>query len=187
MLVAGTDPGPTSTGLCVLDTEANAVYWSGEMDDMELLSKLREPPAFSEAGFSRWDKLFVETIAPMGLAVGASTLETMRWVGRFQEAWERTTGRPAGLVYRGDEKIVLVGKCVYKNPVTGKVKAVSDSEIRRALIQRFPGTGGGSCPQVGTKKSPGPLYGVKGHAWSALAVLTTGMELEKDGRKAGNV
>lgn len=177
-LVAGIDPGENRSGICVLDTEANAVYWSGELDNMELISRLREPPNFSEAGFHNLSRLYIESIQPMGLAVGASTLETARWVGRLQEAWERTTGKPAGLVFRNDEKIVLCGKCTYQNPKTGRPKAVGDAEIRRALIARFPGTGGGPCPQVGTKKAPGPLYGVSGHAWSALAVLLTGMELK---------
>lgn len=34
----------------------------------------------------------------------------------------------------------------------------------------------GIDPQVGTKAKPGPLYGVKGHSWSALAVVLTGLE-----------
>jgi hypothetical protein len=51
-----------------------------------------------------------------------------------------------------------------------------DAEIRRRLIERFPATGGGSIPQIGTKAQPGPLYGVSGHCWQALSVVVTGLE-----------
>jgi len=186
MLICGLDPGTESTGVCVLDVEPSTVRWAGELDNDELLSKLRYRPSFTPDVVSLWDRLYVETIAPMGLVLGASTLETMRWVGRFQEAWERSTDRPAVLVFRNDEKLVLCGRCTYPNPRTGRPKAVGDAEIRRALIDRFPGTGGGKTPQIGTKREPGPLFGMRGHAWSALAVLVTGMELEKDGRNVKN-
>lgn len=48
--------------------------------------------------------------------------------------------------------------------------AAKDKQIRRALIARFPATGGGAEPAIGTKKASGPLYGVKDHCWAALGV-----------------
>jgi hypothetical protein len=124
----------------------------------------------------------IETIESMGLAVGKSTLETMRWVGRLQEAWEQH-GSSAILVKRSDEKMTLCGRVTFKNPSTGKLKAVADAQIRQAVIDRFPATGGGKVPQVGTKANPGPLYGVSGHAWSALAIVLTGLEIIQNERK----
>jgi hypothetical protein len=37
-----------------------------------------------------------------------------------------------------------------------------DANIRQALIDKL--------GAVGTKKAPGPLYGISGHLWAALAV-----------------
>lgn len=115
----------------------------------------------------------------MGLSVGKSTFQTCIFIGRVLEAFLKSTGKEARLVSRGDEKIVICGMKTYVNPVTGKRKGIGDAEIRKGLIERFPATGGGSIPQVGTKAKPGPLYGVTGHCWQALAVVITGLEYLK--------
>ena len=109
----------------------------------------------------------------MGLAVGRTTFVTCIWIGRFMEAWESKRKEKAHLISRGDERIVICGAATYIHPETGKRHRVSDSEIRSALIEQFPATGEGKTPQIGTKKKPGPLYNVKGHAWSALSVAYT--------------
>jgi len=57
-------------------------------------------------------------------------------------------------VYRKEVKIYLCGSMKAKDP-----------NIRQALIDRL--------GDPGTKKNPGPTYGVKSHAWSALAVAVT--------------
>lgn len=46
-------------------------------------------------------------------------------------------------------------------------------DVRKALLDLFPRTGGGATPQVGTKAKPGPLYGISTHAWAALGVAVT--------------
>jgi hypothetical protein len=43
----------------------------------------------------------------------------------------------------------------------------NDSNIRAALIDRF---GPGKEKAVGRKATPGPLFGLKGDEWSALAI-----------------
>ena len=47
-----------------------------------------------------------------------------------------------------------------------KNNRAKDKNIRQALIDRF----GPGKAAIGTKKAPGPLYGLKSHLWSALAV-----------------
>jgi hypothetical protein len=49
----------------------------------------------------------------------------------------------------------------------GSMKA-KDANIRQAILDRF----GGSAA-IGLKKTPGPLYGVKGHEFAALGVALT--------------
>ena len=118
----------------------------------------------------------IEMIASYGMAVGADIFETCVWIGRFvqmahimacQATQPLDLKREAVLVYRKDVKLHVCGTCKAK-----------DSNIRQALIDRFPRTGGGKTPQIGTKKAPGPLYGFKTDMWAALAVAVT----VRDGR-----
>lgn len=99
------------------------------------------------------DLMAVEMIASYGMAVGREVFETCVWIGRFIQA----TPIPHKLITR--QKVSLH---VCKSP---KAK---DANIRRALIDKI--------GPVGTKKSPGPTYGVKSHAWAALAVAVTAVE-----------
>lgn len=102
----------------------------------------------------------IEMIASYGMAVGKEVFETCVWIGRFKQA--STKPDAVRLVYRKDVKLHLCG--------TSKAK---DANIRQALLDMFPATGGGKTPQIGTKSQPGPLYGVSSHAWAALGVAVT--------------
>lgn len=102
------------------------------------------------------DDLAIEMVACYGMAVGKEVFETCLWVGRFMEAFE---GR-VSLVYRRDVKLHLCG--------TARAK---DANVRQALLDKV-------GPQ-GTKAAPGPTYGVKSHAWAALAVAVTFSETVK--------
>ncbi len=51
-----------------------------------------------------------------------------------------------------------------------------DGNIRQALIDRF--------GPVGTKKAPGPLFGISNHRWAALAVAVTAFDLEQTDHEA---
>lgn len=96
--------------------------------------------------------LAIEMIASYGMAVGREVFETCVWIGRFVECFPRPSD--VRLVYRKDVKMHLCG--------TPRAK---DANIRQALLDLV-------GPQ-GTKAAPGPTYGVKSHAWAALAVAVT--------------
>jgi hypothetical protein len=96
--------------------------------------------------------LAVEMIASYGMAVGREVFETCVWIGRFQQAWHDP--KAVRLVYRKDVKMHLCGTTRAKDP-----------NVRQALLDLL-------GPQ-GTKKAPGPTYGVKSHAWPALGVAVT--------------
>jgi hypothetical protein len=102
----------------------------------------------------------IEMIASYGMPVGREVFETCVWIGRFQQALE--SPGTAELVYRKDVKLHLCGS-----------PRAKDGNVRQALIDLFPATGGGKTPQIGTKKQPGPLYGMSSHAWAALGVAIT--------------
>jgi hypothetical protein len=182
MIAYGIDPGTEHSGVVAFDTERCIVLYAKNISNWALLAYLRNPAARSLRRHP--DRVYIETIEPMGLPVGKSTLETMRWVGRFQEAWERYSDFTARMISRGDEKTLLCGAATFRDPKSGRRRSVTDAQIRQAIIDRFPATGGGKTPQVGTKKQPGPLYGVKGHAWSALAVVLTGLETTEKGQQS---
>lgn len=145
------DPGTKQSGWCWMNQ--GVVIHSGVSENEELLRRL--PSYFDVA-----DRLAIEMVASYGMAVGKEVFETVRWIGRFQQAWEMPDD--VILVYRKDVKLHLCG--------TTKAK---DGNVRQALIDLFPATGGGKTPQIGIKAKPGPLFGVGTHAWPALGVAIT--------------
>jgi hypothetical protein len=100
--------------------------------------------------------VFIEMIASYGMAVGASVFDTCVWIGRFTEL-SRLAGGGLCPVFRRDIKLHLCNSARAK-----------DANVRQALIDRL-------GPQ-GTKKAPGPTYGVKSHEWAALAVAVYGWD-----------
>jgi hypothetical protein len=94
--------------------------------------------------------LAVEMIASYGMPVGREVFETCVFIGRLIQAW----GGPYSLVYRKDVKLHLCGS-----------QRAKDSNIRRALIDRFGG-------DKETKRG-GRLYRVSADVWSALAIAVT--------------
>lgn len=149
MTILALDPGPAQTGYCLYS--GTQVLYSGVMPNEDMLECVRK---------SESSRLAIEMIASYGMAVGREVFETCVWIGRFQQAWH--SPEAVELVYRKDVKLHLCG--------TTKAK---DSNIRQALLDLFPRTGGGKTPQIGTKSQPGPLYGVSTHAWPALGVAIT--------------
>jgi hypothetical protein len=99
--------------------------------------------------------LAIERVASYGMSVGKEVFETCEWVGEFRNEWRRHGRGQAVLVYRRDVKLHLC-----QSP------RAKDANIRQALIDRW----GGKAAAIGNAKNPGPLYGVKSHAWAALAV-----------------
>ena len=100
-----------------------------------------------------WDAVAIEMIASYGMAVGAAVFNTCVEVGRFLER-AKANKIDCKLVYRKDVKMF----------VCRSMKA-KDGNIRQSLIDHI--------GPVGTKGNQGPLYGVKSHAWAALAIAVT--------------
>lgn len=100
------------------------------------------------------DLVVIEMVANQGKIVGRTTFETCFWVGRFFDRW-RERRVPVLRVYRNEVKRHLLGR----------VKG-GDKDILSAIVRRY----GGRAAAVGTKVAPGPLYHVKTHMWSALAI-----------------
>lgn len=151
MRILAIDPGNTMSAWCFRDGECQIIDAKKVPND-EMLGCLRIPM------WSQIDVLAIEMIASYGMAVGKEVFETCLWIGRFTEAWQ-SRGGTVELIYRKDVKLYLCHT----------VRA-TDANIRAALLDRF---GPGRELAVGTKKAQGPLYGIKGDEWSALAVALT--------------
>ncbi len=153
MTILAIDPGTDRSAWCDYSQEYGIRF--GTLQNFEMLPFLRH---YAEDGAA--PDLAVEMVASYGMPVGREVFETCVWIGRFIEAW----GRPFRLVYRREVKL----------HVCASPKA-NDASIRQALIDRF---GPGKDKAIGTKKAPGPLYGVHGDEWAALAVAVTAAETE---------
>lgn len=148
MTILAIDPGTTESGWVLYDSAR--VIESGVSPNAQMLPKI-----WHHGGL-----IAIEMIASYGMAVGHEVFETCVWIGRFVQASRNPDA--VKLVYRRDVNLHLCG--------TSKAK---DANVRQAVIDLFPRTGGGKTPQIGTKAQPGPLYGVTSHAWLALAVALT--------------
>ena len=144
------DPGPVQSGYVLFNEHAGNVIDSGVRDNDAMLCKVIDWACEANS------RCAIEMIASYGMAVGAEVFETCVWIGRFVQAWQgsKYNNELPMLVYRKDVKLHLCG--------TTKAK---DANIRQRLIDLY--------GPVGTKKAPGKLYGVKSHAWPALAVAVT--------------
>jgi hypothetical protein len=105
--------------------------------------------------------LAIEYMRARGMPFSNESIDTMFWAGRFVEAW----GGNWAPVDRKDVKMAVCGS-----------SRATDANIRRAVIDMYPRTGGGNEPAVGIKSDKGPLYGVSGDVWQALAVGLTFQE-----------
>jgi len=168
----GIDPGTHQSGFCALVPGENAPQHFGVFQNSALLahteSVLHDLADKIPSGVPV--RVGVEMIACYGMPVGRETFETCLWIGKFVAFFPRV-GCPVEIrkVYRRE----------VKHHLCNSVKA-KDANVRQALIDKYPATGGGRIPQVGTKKQPGPLYGLKSHIWAALGEAVTARDTWAD-------
>lgn len=147
MRVFAIDPGPVES--------AFVRYWDGEIKEH---GKHRNDVVLCLGQFGG-EQLVVEMIASYGMPVGAEVFDTCVWIGRYVENWSPGAWT---LMKRQEVKLHLCNS-----------PRANDATIRQALIDRF----GGKAKAIGTKKAPGPLHGVKGDIWQALALAVTWSDL----------
>lgn len=164
MSLLAIDPGTEQSGWVVLNDD-NTIHAFGITDNTELVnglvrSFLRIPDSYGR--LTTWEgyDLAIEVIEARGMPLGHETIRTILWTGRFIQA----SPNP------GDA--LLVERRRVKSYLCGSQQA-KDANIRQALINLYPPTGGGKVPQIGVKGNEGPLYGIKSHMWAALGVAAT--------------
>ncbi len=136
------DPGTTHSGVVEWNPITNTyALIAPHWPNNDLLDCLRRTPGKI--------RVVCEWIQAMGMPVGQEVFLTCRLVGRIEEICA-SKGRTVEYITRPTVKARLCGSARAK-----------DQNVRQALIDRV--------GPVGTKKSPGPLFGVSSHSWSALA------------------
>lgn len=138
------DPGPSESAYVVWD--GSSIGESGKVPNEEMRQALI---AMDLSG--QFNRCVIEMIASYGMPVGAEVFETCVWIGRFMEAF-------------GADRCDSIKRKEIVTHLCGSARA-KDANVRQALIDRI--------GKPGTKKQPGPTYGVAGDVWSALAVAVT--------------
>jgi hypothetical protein len=137
------DPGTRETGWVLFD--GKRVAYSGVQRNDDVLRMI--------AGWRDKDtRMATEVFQAMGMAVGAEVFETCIWIGRFVQAWHTP------------DDVLRIKRTQVKLQLCGSARA-KDANVRQALLD--------AVGAPGVKANPGPTYGVKSHAWSALAVAVT--------------
>ena len=152
-MILAIDPGSEQSGVVGYDIVSGHTHHPSVASNEDLLRWIRDWSSY-------WTHLIIEYPHVRGQMMKSQVIETIFWIGRFAEAW-------------GDmDTFIRFDKSEINLRLCGR-RAVKKGSTRRALIERFPATGGGSEPAIGTKKAPGPLYYIKGstdHKWDALAL-----------------
>ena len=140
------DPGPEHSALVRWDGAAISIKQYS--DNAEILSLLRDRSNQAEP-------LVIEQVVSYGMAVGQTVFETCVWTGRFMEAY-------------GAEHVRRIPRIDVKMHLCHNSRA-KDGNLRQAILDRF----GGKDKAIGKKARPGPLYGISGDLWAALALAIT--------------
>jgi hypothetical protein len=149
------DPGSERSAVLRYHFESHAVDSAGILPNAEVLGWLDSHQAVEPARSTlviEDTKAFTLTSRKGNSYFPEELRVTARWVGRFIERWDGSYA----LMDRRRVKQLLCG-----------VTSVGDPQVRDAVLGRF---GGSRSVAVGTKKQPGPLYGLKRDLWAALAV-----------------
>lgn len=167
MRILAIDPGTEESAYVVTDDHGR-VLLHGITRNPDLLSRLAFELLLVE-------HVAIEMVASYGAPVGAETFETVRWIGRFEEARRRDH-------YPGDSaEVLLIKRPEIKQHLCHKIAGINDAAIRQRILDLY----GGKEKAIGSKAKPGPLYGIKADEWQALALAIVARErIEKTAKPA---
>lgn len=161
-MILGIDPGTRMSGFVIYDSITRSVVQAGKVSNRSLRAALR---LARNTGITQ---VAIERFASYGKPIGESSLTTIHEAGRMYEILVAQGYLPRRVFRREVKKHLGL-----RNVGSG------DAAVRGALIAR---TGLAPKDAIGTKAAPGPLYGVVGDAWAALAVAITASEETPDKR-----
>ena len=153
MIVIGIDPGYRQSALVAFD--GSKVCQNLICDNETMLVNLEDMK--TEIGNKFGWVLVLEQMQMFRSAfgVGVEVFDSVFWAGRFAQVWHP----------RRFDQIIRAKVRAHLQATKG-----GDAAVRQGLINRF---GAYKELAIGSKKQPGPLYGIKSHEWSALAIAVT--------------
>lgn len=156
MRIAAIDPGTTHSALLFCEVSRGHLP---DIDSADIEPNDAVLRAIRELIASRGcDAVWVEDIQSFGMPVGSEVFETVRYTGRIQQLAAERSVR-VSFYKRTEIKLALC-----------KSTRAKDPSVRVALLDLY----GGKQKAIGRKKTPGPLYAIRSHLWSALAVAVCG-------------
>ncbi len=153
-MILAIDPGSEQSAWCVYENGKPTAF--AKEDNAIVLERVR-------ASLSHVS-VVIEMIQCQGMPVGAEVFETCIWIGRYASACIMEDCRNTTAIER-------ITRNQIKQHICRSSKA-NDATIRQAILDRY----GGRDRAIGKKKIPGPLYGMSGDCWAALAVAITAAE-----------
>jgi hypothetical protein len=142
--ILAVDPGQEKSGWIIWDSTNEKILHMGIESNEDLLNWL-------ESSFCpSIDAVAIEMVGHYGtgMAVGNSVFDTCVFIGELKYALRRMDPK---LVLRPEIRLHF---CHHRN--------AKSANVNQVLRDRF--------GEKGTKKSPGKLFGIKDHIWSALAL-----------------
>jgi len=161
MRILAIDPGNVESGYALIEDYKPLLI--GKVSNKDLLIYiLTELPSI--------DNIVIEMVASYGMAVGQTVFETCVWVGRFEQAGINSI-RTVYKLYRKDVKMNICGQTRAK-----------DTNIIKALVDRFSFPKHAAKGGKGTKADPGFFYGFKKDIWQAYALGVTWLDTKQQQR-----
>ena len=150
-MIMAIDPGNRDSAFVWMDEENMCPMRFFKLPNDDVLDEIGHFETHFKNG-----TVVIERISSYGMAVGRDVFETAEWYGKFLREAERERLKTVFL-YRRDVKITICG-----------TPAAKDSNIRRALIDRFAEHDLKSGK--GTKKNRYLFYGFFADIWQAYAL-----------------
>lgn len=158
-MVFAIDPGNEQSAYCIMTEEYKLIQFAKKKNKEVMTDMLNWLQG------EQIKSVVIERMMNYSNNVGQSVFLTCEWIGRFAQEAEKQVY--VDYLFRKDEKMYLC-----------QTMKANDSAIRHALIDRFAvfdKTNG-----RGTKKNPDVFYGVSADCWSAIAIATTYLDMQKE-------
>lgn len=153
--VIGIDPGPQESAVVLL------------MPNGEVRDPTMQPNSLIAESLPRWGDwshhLIVETLTPLDERIGQESLDTHGWAWVFAALFPGPSHKLSR--YQVEAALAVQNDA----GITAACLELLGHENRRVA--------------VGTKKKPGPLYGMKKHLWQALGVALAWVVLNKGDKR----
>lgn len=158
-MILAIDPGTWQSGWVLYDPTQKTVDAHGIDANLHVIAGLRTNQ------FPGITHVVIEAFSCYGMPIGKTSIQTIMWIGRFQQTVIEHRRIEPALLERREVKVHLCNSCKAK-----------DSNVWQAVMDRY---GSAKEVAVGKKAKPGPLYGITSHQRAALALAIAFAEMRR--------